>query len=175
MTLVFDNTPLSHFARAGRVGELEQLSKDHRRVTTQAVHDELARAVHSYPAIATVLDASWLEVVSGGSLAELHAFAEYARRLGAGDRNIGEASVLAWAEVNAAIAIVDERAGWNHGRERGVEVHGTLWLIAEGYLAGELDESSAESLVDALRDTEAWFPCSGTTYFEWARMEGLLP
>lgn len=37
--------------------------------------------------------------------------------------------MLAWAEVNGAIAIVDERAGWNYGRERGVEVHGTLATV----------------------------------------------
>jgi hypothetical protein len=29
-------------------------------------------------------------------------------------------------------------------------------------------------LIDALRDTEAWFPCDGATFFAWARSQGLL-
>jgi predicted nucleic acid-binding protein len=94
--------------------------------------------------------------------------------LGSGERNIGEASVLAWAELNGATAIVDERAGANHGRQRGVQVHGSLWLIVEGYRGGHLDEGGAKALVDALRDTEAWFPCDGEGLFDWARSCGLL-
>ena len=175
MTLAFDNTPLSHFARAGHLVELERITGDQRRVTTQAVFDEIARGVDEHSSLTSVLDLEWLEIVAGGSIEELQAFVDYARRLGSGERNIGEASVLAWAETNSAIAIVDERAAANYGRERGVEVHGTLWLVAEAYRANHLDENGAAAMVDALRDAEAWFPCSGDTFFEWARAEGLLP
>jgi predicted nucleic acid-binding protein len=175
MTIVFDSTPLNHFGRAHRLSDLEAITAGHRRVTTEAVRGELEAALARHPDIDAVLRLPWLEVVSTGSLQELRLFAEYARRLGAGPRNVGEASVLAWAEVNGAIAIVDERAATNHGRERGVEVHGSLWLICEGYRIGQVDQPSAEGLADALRDTEVWFPCSGGTFFDWARREGLLP
>ena len=175
MTIVFDNTPLSHFARACRLAELEAITEGHRRVTTEAVRGELEDALAQHPEIDEVLRLPWLEVVSTGTLNELRAFAEYARRLGTGVRNVGEASVLAWAEVNAAIAIVDERAATNHGRERRVDVHGSLWLVCEGYRVGQLDQPAAEALVDALRATQIWFPCSGATFFDWARREGLLP
>jgi hypothetical protein len=39
--------------------------------------------------------------------------------------------VLAWAEVNGGIAVIDERAGTQAAQARGVAVHGTLWLIAK--------------------------------------------
>ncbi len=174
MTIAFDNTPLSQFARADRLFDLEAITAGDRRVTTEAVRDELKDGVQQHPAIEQVLTLPWLEIVSASSLQELRAFSEYARRLGAGARNVGEASVLAWTEVNGGIAILDERAGTNQGRERGVEVHGTLWLVCLGYRSGRLDKSAATLLVDALRDAEAWFPCDGVTFFKWAEREGLL-
>jgi hypothetical protein len=175
VTIVFDSTPLNHFGRARRLVELEAITTGHRRVATEAVRGELEDGLAAHPDIGAVLQLPWLEFVSTGTLQELRVFAEYARRLGAGPRNVGEASVLAWAEVNGAIAIVDDRAATNHGRERRVEVHGSLWLIWEGYRLGHLDRPSAEGLVDALRDTEVWFPCDGATFFDWARREGLRP
>jgi predicted nucleic acid-binding protein len=175
VTIVFDTSPLSHFARAGRLTELEAITAAHRRITTEAVRGELRNASDRHPEIVAVLSLPWLDVVTTGSLEELRVFSEYTRRLGVGERNVGEASVLAWAEINAAVAIIDERVATNHGRERGVEVHGSLWLIYKGHLSGLLQLSTAEALVDALRDTEAWFPCSGATFFDWARREGVLP
>lgn len=81
---------------------------------------------------------------------------------------------LAWAEVNHAVAIIDERAGTRRGRQRGVEVHGTLWLVAEGFRLNLLSDEQAELLVTALSDTSAWFPCSGSEFLGWARREGLF-
>jgi predicted nucleic acid-binding protein len=175
VTIVFDTTPLSHFARARRLAELELITAGYRRVTTEAVRGELEDALAQHPEVDAVLSLPWLEVVSTGTLGELRVFAEYARRLGAGPRNVGEASVLAWAEVNTAIAIVDEQAARNHGRERHVEVHGSLWLICSGYRLGHLDQTTAEALVDALIATQMWFPCNGASFFDWARHEGILP
>jgi predicted nucleic acid-binding protein len=119
VTIVFDTTPLSHFARARRLATLEAITAGHRRITTEAVRDELQDATALHPELAGVLELPWLEVVSTSTLGELRVFAEYARRLGAGPRNVGEASVLAWAEVNAAVAITDDQAAKNHGRQRG--------------------------------------------------------
>jgi hypothetical protein len=53
-------------------------------------------------------------VVSVGGLEGLGAFAAYARLLGSGARNVGEAET-AWAETNEAIAVVDEAAGRTAG------------------------------------------------------------
>jgi predicted nucleic acid-binding protein len=172
--LVFDSSPLSHFARAGQLETLEELTRHDDRHVTQAVRDEIARGAALHEKLSAVADASWLTVVRVDGLAELSAFADFARVLGSGERDVGEASTLAWAQVHGAIAIVDERAGTRRGRERGVEVHGTLWLIAEGRRRNLLTDAQCEELVDALSDTEAWFPCRGAEFIAWARAEGLL-
>jgi predicted nucleic acid-binding protein len=172
--LVFNTSPLSHFARAGRLAVLDRLTAGHRRVVPQAVLDELQAGEPVHPPLADVRNAGWLERVACNGLAELQAFAHYVRVLGAGERDIGEASVLAWAEVNSGIAVIDERAGTQAAQARGMAVHGTLWLIANGLNAGELLLPEAERLVDQLRSTDARLPCSGAEFFEWAKSQGLL-
>jgi predicted nucleic acid-binding protein len=172
--LIFNTSPLSHFALAGRLAMLDRLTAAYRRVVPQAVLDELQAGELAHPPLADVLNADWLEVVAGDGLAELRAFAYYVQVLGAGLRDIGEASVLAWAEVNGGIAVIDERAGRQAAQARGVVVHGTLWLIANGLNVGELLLPEAERLVDQLRTTGARLPCSGAQFFEWAKTQGLL-
>lgn len=172
--LIFDTSPLSHFANAGQLEALADLTRHHDRFVTRAVLDELERGVQQHSRLAAVPQVEWLRSVRVDGLAELAAFAEYARVLGSGERNVGEASTLAWAEVNHAVAIIDERAGTRRGRQRGVEVHGTLWLVAEGFRLNLLSDEQAELLVTALSDTSAWFPCSGSEFLGWARREGLF-
>jgi predicted nucleic acid-binding protein len=145
--LVFDNSPLSHFARAGELAALKALTAGHDRVVTQAVLDELSRGASVHQSLREITALEWLQAVRVDGLAELQAFAVYAARLGSGERDIGEASTLAWAEVHDCIAIVDERAGTRHGRERGVQVHGTLWLVVRGYETGVLSESGAMTAI----------------------------
>jgi hypothetical protein len=70
----------------------------------QAVLDELRAGELAHPPLADVRNADWLEIVACDGLAELRAFAHYVRVLGAGERDIGEASVLAWAEVNEVVS-----------------------------------------------------------------------
>ena len=99
--LVFNTSPLGHFARAGRLAVLDRLTAAHRRVVPQAVLDELQAGEPVHPPLADVRNAGWLERVACDGLAELRAFAHYVRVLGAGECDIGEASVLAGAEVNS--------------------------------------------------------------------------
>ena len=172
--LIFDTSPLSHFARARELDTLATITAAWDRAVTQAVLDELAGGVTYHPVLELVGQQEWLTVVPVDTLVELRLFAEYARRLGSGSRDIGEAATLAWAEAHGATAILDERAGTSHGRERNVEVHGTLWLIAEGVRSGVLAPARCEGLVDALRAAEAWFPCTGGEFIEWSQAEGLL-
>lgn len=172
--LVFDTSPLSHFARAGRLAVLDRLTANYRRVTPRAVLDEVRGGELTHPPLADIRNVDWLEVVACDGLPELRAFAHYAQILGSGERDVGEASVLAWAEVNAGIAVIDERAGTHAASMRGVVVHGTLWLITNGVSASELSLPDAERLVDQLRDTDARLPCTGATLFQWAKEHGLL-
>jgi predicted nucleic acid-binding protein len=174
-TLVFDTSPLSHFARAERLGVLERLLKAYRCVAPRAVLDEIADGEAKHPPLATIRSASWLEPVHVDELPELRAFAHYAAILGTATRDVGEAAVLAWAEVHAAIAILDDRPAVRAAKHRNVEAHGTLWLIANGVRAELLTSNDASNLVDQLRTTEAWLPCSGSDFEDWARKNGLLP
>src|SRR5688572_19484653 len=100
--LVLDSAPLSCFARAGRLSFLDRLTQNDERVTTRAVLDELRQGVGDYPQLEEALNLSWLKVVPVDSLQELRIFADYARHLGSGKHDTGEASVLAWAEAHGA-------------------------------------------------------------------------
>ncbi len=128
----------------------------HRCLVTAAVADELRNAA-SHPEVAGA-DLTWLEEVRVDSLGVLGVFA----------------ATLAWAEVNGAAAVLDEAAGRRAAQTRGVEVHGTLWLVAEGIRAGEVLEEAAAALVDALKAAGAWLPCDGATFMTWAKEQGLL-
>jgi len=173
-TLVFDASPLSHFARAGFLQQLEALTKGDSCYVTDAVLDEVRRGAGTHPELQKIPDLPWLTTVRLAGLAELALFAQYARLLGSGPRDVGEATVLAWAESKGAVAIVDEQAARRAGRQRGVTVHGSLWLIARGLRGGTLTDREASSLVDALRATNARFPCAGHDFLAWAREHGLL-
>jgi predicted nucleic acid-binding protein len=141
-------------------------------VVTAAVADEL-RSAANHPEVAGA-DLSWLEEVRVDSLGVLGVFAAHASILGSGQRDVGEAATLAWAEVNGGVAVVDEAAGRRAAQTRGVEVHGTLWLVAEAVRVGALEEDVAVTLVDGLEGAGAWLPCDGSTFVAWAKAQGLL-
>jgi len=172
--LVLDASPLNHFARAKRVATLGKMLDEDEAFVTDAVLDELQAGVDRFPELENLPSLEWLRRASVSSRDMLGVFAEYARLLGSGARGVGEAATLAWAECADAVAIVDERAGTRAGKQRGVEVHGSIWLIIRGYRQGHLDRAAAERLVDQLRDSEAWLPCDGTRLFQWATEQGLL-
>ena len=130
---VFDAGPLSYFARAGRLETLRAICGDSRCVATDAVLEELRRGSDAHPSLLDVLDAAGLEHVGIEGLHELAVFAEYAQVLRSSrEGDVGEAATLAWAETREAIAIVDDQAAANAGRQRKVETHGTLWLVIRG-------------------------------------------
>lgn len=87
---------------------------------------------------------------------------------------MGEASVLAWAKVNGATAVLDDQAGYKLAGREGIAVTRSLTLIAAGVKEGKLSDTDAENLVDLLRDNEAFFPCAGKDFLDWARGQGYL-
>ncbi|XVV09652.1 hypothetical protein ACQP2X_33015 [Actinoplanes sp. CA-131856] len=142
--MVFDTTCLSHFARADRLDVLGDLLTD---VKTLVPLDNLDR---------------------------LRRFTVWTARVRAGARNLGEASVLAVAEEFEAVALIDEREATEVGRRNGVEVHGTLWLLAGALRNGDIAEAGAENLVDALAATGMRLPCKGAGFVRFATRHGLL-
>ena len=175
-SLIFDNTPLSHFARAGRLSTLEAIVEPFRCVTPVEVRNEVHAGIAKMPDLAEVLTANWLEAVELTEVRELAAFARYKSELGGGPKeNTGEAAVLAWAEVHGGVAIIDERAASRIAQRDDIAVHGSLWLVVQGFRQGEMDRSAAETLVDELRATDMRLPIDGRGLFAWAYEQGLLP
>ena len=174
--LVFDNTPLSHFARARKLTILEKLVNGFRCLVPVEVRKEIVDGITKFPDVAQVLSTPWLESVEMTDVGELVAFASYKTELGGGPHeNSGEAAVLAWVKVNGGVALVDERAGSRLAQRDGLEVHGSLWLVIQGLSSGVLNRSDAEQLVDDLRATDMRLPVDGEGFFSWAYQEGLLP
>jgi predicted nucleic acid-binding protein len=173
--LVFDASPLNHFARAYELDALRKIVEEFECVTTKAVLAELRRGSAEYPELHAAIELPWLSVVSCDELDELYVFGQYMNRLGNLERNAGEASVLAWAEVHSAAAYVDDQVACNVGRSRGVTVHRTLQLVVAAYRADALTETAVQLLVDSLADTDARFPAEAREdLLGWARGKGLL-
>lgn len=172
--LVLDAMCLSHFARAERFDVLRDLLVDKECWTTRVVLEEMRQGVASYPALDVVFGADWLNVVELDTLDEIRRFAIWVQRLGSGERDLGEASVLAAAEPRNATSIIDDREAVRVASAHGAKVHGTLWLLAGACRDGKLAEASASSLIDALRATGLRLPCTGAEFSDYARRHELL-
>jgi predicted nucleic acid-binding protein len=174
--LVFDNTPLSHFARARALPVLQGLAAGYRCVVPAEVVRELIAGIQAHPAISATINLPWLEVVELTEINEVVAFARYKAELGGGvDHNNGESAVLAWANIHGATAIIDERAGTRAARRDGIDVHGTMWLIANAFRDKKITRSAAIIMVDQLLATDMALPTDGAGFMAWAHEEGLLP
>lgn len=175
IALVIDASVLSPFARAGRLADLKRLTSGANRLVTGAVMAEIESGADQFSGLAAVGSLTWLEYVDSGSMDELVAFSAYTRRLGCdGGRNIGEASVLAHAEVHGCTALIDDEVAVQLGRERGVSVLRSLGLIARRIREGALTVEVAQDLVDALIEGGARYPCTAGEFVEWCRRADLL-
>lgn len=175
-SLIFDNSPLSHFARAGRLATLEELVQGYRCLVPVEVRQEIDVGIPDFPDLAEILAVPWLESIEISEFRELAAFARYKSELGGGPQeNTGEAAVLAWTSINGGVAIIDERAGNRLAQRDEISVQDSMWLVAQGVQTGVLHRSEAENLVDDLRATHMWLPASGKEFFAWAYQQGLLP
>jgi predicted nucleic acid-binding protein len=175
--LVFDTTALSHFARAGRIDELQIAVTCDESFLLAEVAAELARGISQYPALGSYATRAWLKQVELQELTELAAFARYKGELGGGPgRNNGEAAVLAWVSVNGGVAIIDEMAARTIGDRESLQVRGSLWLLIRSFKTGALDRATIEAITDDLISTGMRLPVStGATLFAWAYETGILP
>lgn len=144
-------------------------------MTTRAVLDELRRAAESRPNLRRIAARGWPTEVRVDGIDTLLPLHDWLDRLGARDHDRGEATVLAFAEAHAAVAIVDDARARTMAHARGLAVHGTLWLVARACRTGLMPEPAAAGFVNALRDSGARLPCDGHEFPDWARANGLLP
>jgi predicted nucleic acid-binding protein len=172
--LVFDTTCLSYFARADRLDVLGDLLVGNETSVPHVVRAEIRDGIALHPALAQILGVEWLNVIPLDTLDRLRRFTIWTSRVGAGARNLGEASVLAVAEEFDATAVIDDRDATRVGRAFGVDVHGTLWLLGRACRDGKLTEVGAGNLVDALASTGMRLPCTGADFPRFANAHGLL-
>lgn len=174
LRLVFDTTCLSHFARADRLDVLGNLLAGTESFVPHVVREEIRDGSNEYPELTRVLDMEWLRVVALDTLDRLRRFTVWAGRVGAETRNLGEAGVLAVAEELGAVALIDERGATQVGRSYGIDVHGTIWLLAGACREGKLTEVAASNLLHDLSATGMHLPCTGAEFPRYARTNGLL-
>jgi predicted nucleic acid-binding protein len=68
----------------------------------------------------------WLDVVHVDALAELVVLSDWIGRVSSATHSKGEATVLTWAQVHGAIAIIDDADARKVGQAHGLKVHGSL-------------------------------------------------
>ncbi|MGH3737642.1 MAG: hypothetical protein ACRDT6_18830 [Micromonosporaceae bacterium] len=171
---VLDTTCLCHFALADRLDVLRELLLGTECWTTAAVIEELRAGVPTHPALSGAIDVDWISVARLDHLPEIACFLKWAQRIGSGERDIGEATVLATAELKDGIAIIEDRSAVRVARKHGAVVHGTVWLFARACRQAKLTVVAAENLIEALRVTGMRLPCTGAEFPSYARRHGLL-
>jgi predicted nucleic acid-binding protein len=173
--LVLDTMCLSHFALADRLDVLRDLLIDHPCRTTGLVLDELSRGAAYHPALSRATSLDWLAIDHlDQSLGDLLCFEAWTARLGAGARDLGEASVFASVQMRGGTAITDDRGATRVGRTYGLDVHGTVWLLAAACRSGKLTLVGASNLVESLRSSGMRLPCTGAESADFASRHGLL-
>lgn len=172
--LVFDTMVLSAFAKADRLDLLGSLLSGTHCVVTDIVLDEARRGLALEPQLATIELAEWLTIGHLASDEELTAFLRWTQRIGSGDRDIGEASVFAYAELHGAVSVSDDQAATRVARAYELEVHGTLWLLCSFCLQQKLTEHAAGNIIDSLSAVGLRLPCTGAQFPSWARQQNLL-
>lgn len=173
-TLVFDTGPLSHFARAHRLDVLRAVVADRAVVIPRPVVEELRRGARLHRDIGAVLEADWIDHRKIQSDAEAEAFGRYAVRLVAGDRNIGEAAVLALAETIHATAVVDDTVAHRLAKRSGVSCTRTLALLVGAVRLGTLTLDDVSDLADSLIATKYRLPFGPGEFARWATEENLF-
>ncbi|MFU8854926.1 hypothetical protein ACNAW0_28750 [Micromonospora sp. SL1-18] len=172
--LVLDTMVLSHFTLADRLDVLQDLLLDADCWTTQVVREELRAGSEDHRELAVACEVDWLSTAQLDTLDEVRCFTKWAARLGSGERDLGEASVLAAAELRGGVAITDDRNATQVARAHDARVHGTIWLLAGACRDGKQTLTAAGNLIEALRATGARLPCSGAEFPDFARKHNLL-
>ncbi|MFD9705359.1 hypothetical protein [Lentzea sp. NPDC059081] len=172
--LVLDTMCLSHFALIERLDVLGDLLSSRACWTTAIVKEEINRGTENYPLLRNALDLPWLQVKALDEIREILLFAKWSRAIGTTDRDHGEASVFAASELLDGIALTDDRQATKVARVNGLEVHGTIWLLAQLCRDGKLSEAATGNLIDMLRGSDMRLPCTGAGFGAYARSAGLL-
>lgn len=171
--LIFDTGPLSHFARIESLEVLKVIVGERHCIVPEAVVVELQRGVQRDSRIQAVLEAGWIEQREAQADDELAAYATFASRLVSGDRNVGDAAVLALAKTLPGQAVIDDRTAHRIGIKEGVSCTRTLALLCEGIRSKLLTLDDVSDLVDELIATNYHLPFGPGEFVKWAEKNDL--
>jgi len=152
---IFDSSPLSAFARAGRLDLLAGRYAD-RAMWTVEVRAEIARGSKAYPPLRGVLAARWLgDPVRLTDPADLQEIQRIRWALGGKSsrprQHLGEASTIVLARREDAVAVLDDRDARRLARALGLHFIGTLGIIRAITREGLLDANEAWAIVQTMR------------------------
>ncbi len=153
--LIFDSSPLSAFARAGRLDLLAGRYAD-RAMWTVEVRAEIERGSKAYPPLRGVLDAQWLgEPVRLTGPADLQEIERIRWALGGRSsrprQHLGEASTIVLARRTSAVAVLDDRDARRLAEALKIGFTGTLGIIRAITRDGLLDADEAWAIAQTMR------------------------
>lgn len=173
-TLIFDTGPLGHFARADILGVLKIVVGERRAILPEAVVTELEQGLSFHPRLQTALEADWIERRTIATDAEGRAFEWFSRRLVSGDRNVGDADVLALAQAMSARAVIDDRVACALAKKARVNLARTLNLLCQAIHSGLLTLDFVSDIADELIATEYRLPFGPGEFKAWAARENIF-
>ena len=171
--LIFDTGPLSQFARIESLEVLRLIVGERPCMVPEAVVVELRRGAQRDSRIQAVLEADWIEKRDAPDGGELAAYATFASRLVSGDRNVGDAAVLALAKTLPGQAVIDDRVAHRIGMKAGVSCTRTLALLCQGIRSNLLTLDDVSDLADELIVTDYHLPFGPGEFVKWAEENDL--
>jgi len=174
-TLIFDTGPLLHFAREGWLGPLKAVVGSRVAIIPDVVVAELQLAALRDARVVPVLAQSWLKPRRLQTDEEIRAFATFAALLVRGERNRGEAGVLALASCTGGRAVIDDLVARKAASRSGLRLSGTLALLCEAIQDGLLTVPLVSALADDLLNGEYRLPFGSGGFEKWASENGMLP
>jgi predicted nucleic acid-binding protein len=129
--MVADTGPLIAFARASRLDLLRQVIGE--LIIPEAVYDELVGKGQQRPGAVEVERAEWIR---RRAISDQTAIAHLPSTLHTGERH----AILLAQELGLGL-LIDERRGRRIAAERGVEVFGSLWILAEAKRRGIITQT----------------------------------
>lgn len=149
-TYVFDTGPLRHFTQQGWLGVLTFLTRECDVLIPESVEVELKHQAHTLPALAQVLDASWVRVDRSDDIPFLREFATFEQRLAVGSVNRGECGVLALGRTRGHILVIDDAVARQVATEHQLRIRGTLGLLCQAIREKQLAVPMVEAVADDL-------------------------
>jgi predicted nucleic acid-binding protein len=108
-----------------------------------------------------------MDIVHVDGLDELTELVDWLEVLGSGEHNRGEATVCAWASINAATVVMDDAEAVRVARERGLQVLRTLGICAHAVKRGVETLAAASAMLDAMMVDGARYPFRPGGFPDW--------